>query len=213
MRSIEFERFAAQAARTVAVMGFLYSAIFVVVVERGSRWAAILSSILLLGGALLSTVVFVALYGRLHLIDPLASLWVTLLGFAAAVGSAMHGAYDLGILVKTPEAFSTDLPNPTDPRGLATFALGAIAILLFSWLMARTADFPETLVRIGYGAGALLLVTYLGRLIILNPKNPVLAGTAALAGFVFSPVWYAWVGSLLQHGATPIPAGSPPPVV
>ena len=88
MRSIEFERFAAQAARTVAVMGFLYSAIFVVVVERGSRWAAILSSILLLGGAMLSTVVFIALYGRLHLVDPLASLWVTLLGFGAAVGSA-----------------------------------------------------------------------------------------------------------------------------
>jgi hypothetical protein len=213
MRSIEFERFAAQAARTVAVMGFLYSAIFVVVVERGSRWAAILSAILLLGGALLSTVVFVALYGRLHLIDPLASLWVTLLGFAAAVGSAMHGAYDLGVLVKTPEAFSTDLPNPTDPRGLATFALGGVTILLFSWLMSRTADFPETLVRIGYGAAALLLVTYLGRLIILNPKNPLIAGGAALAGFVFSPVWYAWVGSLLLHGAKASPPASPPPVV
>lgn len=213
MRSIEFERFAAQAARTVAVMGFLYSAIFVVVVERGSRWAAILSSILLLGGALLSSVVFVALYGRLHLIDPLASLWVTLIGFAAAIGSAMHGAYDLGILVKTPQGFSTDLPNPTDPRGLATFALGGVAILLFSWLMSRTADFPETLVRIGYGAAALLLVTYLGRLIILNPKNPVIAGGAALAGFVFSPVWYAWVGALLLHGATPSPGAPTPPVV
>ena len=44
MRSIEFERFAAQAARAVAVMGFFYSVIFVVVVERGSRWAAILQT-------------------------------------------------------------------------------------------------------------------------------------------------------------------------
>jgi len=35
MRSLEFERFAAQAARCVAVMGFLYTALFAVVVENG----------------------------------------------------------------------------------------------------------------------------------------------------------------------------------
>jgi hypothetical protein len=208
MRSFEFERFAAQAARCVAVIGFLYTALFAVVVENGARWAAILTSILLLGGALLSSVVFVALYGRLHLIDPLISLWVTLLGFAAAIGSAMHGGYDLGILLKTPSQYSTDLANFTDPRGLATFAFAGLAILLFSWLMARTAEFPETLVRIGYGAAILLGVVYLGRLVFLDPKNPITALAAVLAGFVFTPVWYAWVGAILQHGATPAPAGT-----
>jgi hypothetical protein len=213
MRSLEFERFAGQAARAVAVMGFLYSVVFVLVVEKGYRWAAILTSILLLVGALLSSAVFVALYGRLHLIDPLISLWVTLLGFAAAIGSAMHGGYDLGILIKTPEAFSTELPNPTDPRGLATFGLAALTILLFSWLMSRTADFPETLVRIGYGASALLAVTYVGRLIIVNPKNPVIAVAAVAAGFVLTPVWYAWVGSLLLHGAAAGEGSAPPSVL
>src|SRR5207244_13220999 len=101
-----------------------------------------------------------------HLIARLAALWVRLRRRAGAARAAMHAAYDLGSLIKTPEAFSTALPTPTDPRGLATFALGAIVILLFSWLMSHTAEFPETLVRIGYGAAALLLVTYLGRLII-----------------------------------------------
>jgi hypothetical protein len=194
-------------------MGFLYSVLFVIVVERSPRWAEIVTSLLLLGAALLSTVVFVALYGRLHLIDPLASLWVTLLGVGAAIGSAMHGAYDLGILIKTPTAFSTEVPNPTDPRGLATFALGGVAILVFSWLMSRSTEFPETLVRIGYGAAALLLLTYVGRLIFLNPKNPLVAVAAVAAGFVFSPVWYAWVGSELLDGATPPPGQLPPPVL
>jgi hypothetical protein len=212
MRSLEFERLAAQAARAVAIMGFLYSVLFVIVVERSPRWAEVVTSVLLLGGALLSTVVFVALYGRLHLIDPLASLWVTLLGVGAALSSAMHGAYDLGILVKTPEAYGTEVPNATDPRGLATFALAGLAILLFSWLMARSAEFPPTLVNIGYGAAALLLVTYVGRLIFVNPKNPLVAVAAVAAGFVLTPVWYAWVGSELQHGATP-PQGPPPPPV
>src|SRR5262249_40205649 len=146
MRSFEFERFAAQAARCVAVIGFLSTALFAVVVENGARWAAILTSVLLLGGGLRSSVVFVALSGRLHLVVPLISLWVTLLGFAAAIGSAMHGGYDLGILLKTPDQYSTDLANFTDPRGLATFALAGLAILLFSWLMARTGDFPQPLV-------------------------------------------------------------------
>jgi hypothetical protein len=194
-------------------MGFLYSVLFVIVVEREPRWAEVVTSLLLLGAALLSSVVFVALYGRLHLIDPLASLWVTLLGFAAAIGSAMHAGFDLGVLIKTPEAFSTEVPNPTDPRGLATFALGGVAILLFSWLMSRSADFPETLIRVGYGAAALLLLTYVGRLIFVNPKNPLVAGAAVLAGFVFTPVWYAWTGALLQHGATPSPGQMPPPVL
>jgi hypothetical protein len=213
MRSLEFERFAAQAARAVAVMGFLYSALFVIVVEKGYRWAGIVTSILLLGGALFASVVFVALYGRLHLIDPLVSLWVTLIGVGACLASAMHGAYDLGVLLKTPEAFSTEVPNPTDPRGLATFALAGVAILLFSWLMSRSGDFPETLVRIGYAAAALLLLTYLGRLVFLDPKNPIVAVAAVAAGFVFSPVWYAWVGGELQHGAALRPGGTAPPVL
>ena len=213
MRSIEFERLAAQAARAVAILGFLYSVLFVIVVERSPRWAEIVTSLLLLGAALLSTVVFVALYGRLHLIDPLASLWVTLLGFAAAIGSAMHAGFDLAVLVKTPEAFSTEVPNSTDARGLATFALGGVAILLFSWLMSHSADFPETLVRIGYGAAALLLLTYVGRLVFVNPKNPLVAGAAVLAGFVFSPVWYAWVGAELLDGATSPPGQVPPPAL
>jgi hypothetical protein len=194
-------------------MGFLYSVLFVIVVERSPRWAEIVTSLLLLGAALLSTVVFVALYGRLHLIDPLASLWITLLGVGAAIGSAMHGAYDLGVLIKTPAASSTDVPNPTDPRGLATFALGGVAILVFSWLMSRSAEFPETLVRIGYGAAAMLLLTYAGRLVFLNPENPFVAVAAVAAGFVFSPVWYAWVGSELLDGATPPSGQLPPPVL
>jgi hypothetical protein len=213
MRSLEFERFAAQAARAVAVMGFLYTALFVIVVENGARWAAILTSILLLGGALLSSVVFIALYGRLHLVDPLISLWVTLLGFAAAIGSALHGGYDLGVLIKTPAAYSTEVPNFTDPRGMATFALAGLAIVLFSWLMARTDEFPETLIRIGYGAAVLLGIVYVGRLVILNPKNPVIAIAAVLAGFVFTPVWYAWVGAILQHGATTPGTSTPPPLL
>jgi len=37
----------------------------------------------------------------------------------------------------------------------------------------------------------------LGRLIILDPNNPLVLGPAAISGLVVGPVWYAWLGWLL----------------
>jgi hypothetical protein len=44
-----------------------------------------------------------------------------------------------------------------------------------------------------------MLVLYLGRLIILNPKNPVLLISAVLSGFVVTPVWFVWLGTELRR--------------
>ena len=49
-------------------------------------------------------------------------------------------------------------------------------------------------------AGALLVVIYLGRLIILDPANPLVLGPAAISGLVVGPAWYAWLGWLLFTG-------------
>jgi hypothetical protein len=42
--------------------------------------------------------------------------------------------------------------------------------------------------------GALLVVVYLGRLIILTPTNPLVAVPAALTGLVLSPLFYIRLG-------------------
>ncbi len=55
----------------------------------------------------------------------------------------------------------------------------------------------------------LLLVVYLGRLIILNPKNPVLLTAAILTGFVLSPAWFFWLGRELMRGSVQTPTAVP----
>ncbi len=49
-------------------------------------------------------------------------------------------------------------------------------------------------------AAVLLVLTYLGRLVILTPTNPLVAGPAALVGLVVNPVWYIWLGRELRRG-------------
>jgi hypothetical protein len=58
---------------------------------------------------------------------------------------------------------------------------------------------PQRLGSLGIAVGALLVVVYLGRLIVLDPTNPLVAGPAALVGFVLSPAFYIWLGSVLRR--------------
>ena len=51
-----------------------------------------------------------------------------------------------------------------------------------------------------YLAAVLLIVLYLGRLILLNPANPVILGAAVLSGFIVNPLWYIWLGVTLLRG-------------
>jgi hypothetical protein len=44
------------------------------------------------------------------------------------------------------------------------------------------------------------VVLYLGRLILLDPKNPVILVDAVVSGFVFNPLWYLWLGFGLWRG-------------
>jgi hypothetical protein len=40
---------------------------------------------------------------------------------------------------------------------------------------------------------------YLGRLIVLDPKSPVLLVAALLAGFIVDPAFYVWLGIELRR--------------
>ncbi len=86
-----------------------------------------------------------------------------------------------------------------DPRGLLTFGVAGVALLLIAWLIARGGSFPKGLGYLAYLSAVLLLALYLGRLIILDPANPVILIPALLNGFLINPVLYIWLGvSLLR---------------
>jgi hypothetical protein len=195
------DRLAGACAVAVAAGGVLYGIAFVVTVQSGPKWAATLSAVLLLVGGLLSTVVFTALYGHLREVEPLVALWAYVTGIAASIGSAIHGGFDLAVITKPPGQ-NWNFPDAVDPRGLMTFGVTALALAGFGFLIRRGGPFPARIGSLAYAAAVLLIVVYLGRLIILNPKNPVLLAAAVIVGFVVSPALYGWIGLALWRGPT-----------
>jgi hypothetical protein len=117
MEGRSFERFGAVCAALAGVAGFGYSTAFVVYLHNGARGAVYADSLLLIVGGLLSTVTFVALYGRVRKTDEGFALVGLALAVAAAYGSVMHGGYDLANLAKPPAVLASDLPSSTDREG------------------------------------------------------------------------------------------------
>jgi hypothetical protein len=218
-----FERFAGACAIAVGAGGVAYAITFVIVVSgnAGRGVGAANAGFLLLGG-LLSTAVLVAVYRRVQPTSPSLALWALLLGVIGAAGATIHGGFELAYFVKPPVSGTRGVfASPIDPRGLLTFAVTAIAIFAIAWLIVHGGSFPKRLGYLGYVSATLLMVLYLGRLVILNPKNPLLLISAVLAGFVVNPAWYVWLGLELRRevdgqghgrsepdrGVHPLPAG------
>lgn len=196
-----FDRFAAWCAFVLGVGGIAYAIVFVTILREAGRAADAASAVLLLVGGLLSTAVLVAVTERLRPSSGPFALWALLLGSVAGIGSAVHGGYDLANVINPPTV-TLSLPNPVDPRGLLTFGVTAIAVLVIAWLILRGGAFPKRLAYVGFAAAFLLVVVYVGRLTILDPKSPVLLAAALLAGFVVTPIWYVWLELELRRDAS-----------
>jgi hypothetical protein len=190
-----FTRFAGLCAFLVAASGFLYSVFFFIHVATDETWPRTASWILLLVGGLLTTVVFAALYGRLREVEPGFALVALLLGVTGALGAAIHGAFQVANAIEPPEVGA--FPNPIDPRGFLTFGVAGLALLLVAWLSRRGQALPSRLAALAYLAGALLVIVYLGRLIVVDVEHPLLLVPAILVGFVVNPALYVWLGLVL----------------
>jgi hypothetical protein len=194
-----FERFAGSCAIAVGVGALAYAGVFTIIaLGEPPRWVVGLWFFLLLAGGLLSLPVMVALYQRLRATDAGFAMLALLFGLTGAVGAAVHGGYVLANVIHPVSGTSVgDLPNAIDPRGLLTFGFLALALFLVSFLIVRGGGLPARLGYLGYLSGVLLVVIYLGRLIVVNPRNPVLLVTALMSGVVVNPVWWLWLGRTL----------------
>ena len=194
-RSAPFERFAGVCALLAGVAGFLYAVAFIVLQNN------LLSGLFLMLSGLLTSAALVAVYGRLRETEATFALFALLLGIAGALGSTVHGGYDLANAINpSPSIPDPNRPNPVDPRGLLTFGVAGAALFVVAWLIVRSGQFPRGLGYLGYVSAILLVVLYLGRLIVLNPANPVILAPALLNGFLINPVFYLWLGLVLLRG-------------
>lgn len=192
-----FENFSGRSAILAGLSGFLYSLSFIVLQSE------LLSALFLMLGGLFSTPALTALYQRLRGTEGSFALLGSLFSLSAALGSAVHGGYNLANAIHPPVADISGLPSAIDPRGLLTFGLGGLGLLVLSWLMAQQMDFPGRLAYLGYLSAVLMIILYLGRLIILQATHPAIVIPALLEGFIVNPLWYVWLGLTLLRSQSP----------
>jgi len=207
MTATSFDRTAGLAAILAALVGLLYSVSFVILQN------ALLSSLCLMIGGLLSLVALVALFERLSEVDAQAAMLGLMLGAVAALGATIHGGYDLANVLNPPGALpdgAASLPSQVDPRGLLTFGVAGLAVLLAGLLMRRHPAFGRGFTALTFVLGVLLIVVYLGRLIVLTPTSPLVLLPAALTGFVVNPLWYGLLGLNLRRGEMTVAEANAP---
>jgi hypothetical protein len=199
-----FERFAGLCAVAAGAAAFLYAVAFVILRN------APLAALCLLAIGLLATAVQVGLYERLREVDPGWALWALALGLAGAIGAALHGGFDLAATITPPPPATGEVPSQVDPRGLLTFGVTGLGLLVVAWLIRREARLPRGLSRVGYATATLSILLYLGRLIVFDATSPLILVPAVLNGFVVGPVWYIWLGlSLRAEAAEPVARAQP----
>lgn len=184
---ISFERWTGYLSILAALSALAYAYYFIIAKD------VTLSSLFLMLTGLFGLKVVVGLFVRLKSVDFGFALVALILGVGGALGTAIHGGYDLANAIN-PVVSNPNLPNQVDPRGLLTFGLTGLAVLKFSWLMSKDKYFPANLSMLGYLSAVLLIVIYLARLIVLSPANPILKYPVLVEGFLINPLWYLWLG-------------------
>jgi hypothetical protein len=188
--SAAFDRFAGWLSILAGVAGIGYALAFVVLKN------AQLQGIFLTLAPLFATAGLVAIFQRVREVDSGFATLALALGAYGSLAASTHGAFDLANVLHPPETTLVGLPNFTDPRGYGTFGLTGFALLILARLSARTADVPGWVSPVGLALGIFLVVTWLGRLIVLDP-NSVLVLVPALASGLLSPILYLGLGAWL----------------
>jgi hypothetical protein len=194
--SNRFQKFSGVCGILAGVAGLLYLVFFIVYKNP----AALLPALALLAVGLFASATLVGLYQAVRKADEGFALFGLLLGFAGAIGAAAHAAFDLANALHPP-ATPFAYANPVDPRGFLTFAAAGVAAMVLSWLILQSNALPRTVGYLGIVAGILLILLYIVYLLTLDALNPVVLALIVVTGLL-QPVWYLWIGWVLQKERT-----------
>ena len=192
MNGTSFDRFAGLASILAGLAGIGYAVAFVVLKN------APLSAQFLTLAPLFAVVGLVAVFERVRSIDSGYATLALALGVFGSLVASTHGVYDLANVLHPPALFP-DGPNAVDPRGFSTFALTGLAVLILASLAGRSPDLPRWVSPLGLVLGVFLVLTFLGRLIVLDATSMLVLGPALVAGLL-SPIFFLLLGAWLLRG-------------
>lgn len=127
------------------------------------------------------------------------SLFATLVGFGAALGTITSSLYTAAVireLVARPELRAPSA-TPTDPLNVMTFALTGLWFLIANLLLWRS-GYPRLLVLLGFVAVADLFVGFVAA---LSGDARIVMYAGLIAGAVGGPLYWLWLGLLLRRRA------------
>ena len=193
-----FDRFAGVCSIAVAFGALAFAAVFAVIVGGDSQTKPFFA--LLLGGAILSVPVLVAIFRRLRETDEAFALTALVLGLLGALGGILHGGYELAAL-ETPSSPAYYPGVEAVTKGVLRYGTAGLALALVGWLIVRSGRLPLVLGYVGMFGGALLVLIYFGRLFdFITPASHTSLIPPFLYGFVVHPIFYGTLGVLLWRG-------------
>jgi hypothetical protein len=208
MGTPSLDRLVGPLATAVGIGGLLYGALFVWIVQGSPDWVPAVWHALLTVGALLSIPVAVALYQRLGPVDEGLALTSLLLNFAAALGGAAHGAWNLAAQINIAQV-GRDNASP-DPGGILRYATAGLGLLVVGWLVVaagRRGSVPARFGWLALASGVILIYIYLGRLYdFVTPATKISLWAPVLYGLVLFPWLYLWLGRLLARRTARVPS-------
>jgi hypothetical protein len=203
-----FERLAALCSIAVAFGALAFAAIFAVIVGGDSEQKPFFA--LLLGGAIATIPVVVAIFRRLRETDEGFALTALVLGLLGALGGILHGGYELAAL-ETPPASGYNPGVEAVTKGVLRYGSAGLSLFLVGWLIVRSGRLPRLLGYVGMFGGALLVLIYFGRLFdFITPASHTSLIPPFLYGFIVHPIFYGTLGALLWRGWRPVPAAARP---
>lgn len=184
-------------ARVYAVLtgacGLLYTASYSLVAARNLALGDRLSALFLMLGGFLASATFVAVHRLVRTADEGYALWALILAQAGSLGAAVHGGYNLALTLRLANLGAVPA-SQVDPRGLLTFGVTGIAILLNSVLLLQGSQVRRWVGYLGGFTGCLLVIVYGLHLLGLDVKYQALLVPALVAGVV-GPAWYVAMGT------------------
>jgi hypothetical protein len=219
-----FMRWGGLAAIGAGIASLLYglASVLIFISPRVDTTIALMSpgvqigNLLLALGSLLSMAAIVAIFQRVRGVSENWARLALWLGMFGALSGLQHGWSDfvrnpilaraLGPTSSSAIAASLidSLPSPVDARGVGTFGLTGLALLIVGLLLLQTEGIPQRLAQVALAASALLGVLFLGTVLYANglgiPQARFLIFVAGpLYAIVAGPAFFIWFGTLLRR--------------